>query len=210
MLENDVVDLPYCGVLGNIPKYFERIKQAETPSNRFSIDFLKDTLGFRSGNDARIISLLKAMKFIDEAGNPLQLYREFRAEPATPSKSIAAGMKNAYSALFARDRDIHKANEDIVKGHIVAVTDRGEGAPIVRLMTQTFLGLAALSDFGPAQSGPSPLTEEERQQLPTVYKKSSNDGISLTYTIVLNLPTTTTKEVYDTIFASLKENLLNN
>jgi len=199
-----LVDLPYVAVLGNIPKYFERMRQAETPSDRFSIEFLKNTLNFKSGNDTRLIALLKSMKFIDESGNPLQLYREFRSETSFPSKSITSGVKNAYSALFSRDKDIYKADEDAVKGHVIAVTDKGEDAPVVRLITQTFIGLVALSDF---KSDASSLDQKVQQSKSS--EKSNENEVRLTYTIVLNLPTTTTKEVYDTIFASLKENLLN-
>lgn len=205
-----MAELPYCNTLGNIPKYFERMRQAETPSNRFSIEFLKNTLNFKSGNDNKLIPLLKSMKFIDDSGNPLQLYREFRSETTFPSKSIATGVKNAYSSLFTRDKDIHKATEDSIKGHIIAITGRGESAPVVRLITQTFLGLVAISDFESEQKMSSNSSEELKQSSSTLTEKSGGHDVKLTYTIVLNLPTTTTKEVYDTIFASLKENLLNN
>ncbi len=146
------------------------------------------------------------MRFIDEAGNPLQLYRDFRSESTFPSKSIGIGVKNAYSALFARDKDIHNQDETTIKGHVMAVTDKGENSSIVRLSTQTFIGLCKLAEF---ISEKQPNKELEEKQLPEIYKKPSETQIPLTYTIVLNLPTTTTKEVYDTIFASLKENLLN-
>ena len=83
-----MTDLPYCSVLSNIPKYFEKIRKAETPKDKFSIEFMKNVLNFKSGNDMRLIPLLKAMKFIDENGNPLHLYREFRSEREFPSKSL--------------------------------------------------------------------------------------------------------------------------
>ena len=202
-----MVELPYCAILSNIPKYFERIKQAETPNNRFTQEFVKNTLNFKSGNDLRIIPLLKSMKFVDDSGNPLQLYREFRSESSLPSKSIGTGVKSAYSVLFSRDRDIHKATEDVVKGHVIAITGKGENSPIVRLVTQTFMTLVGLSDFT-SESTPAPETLSAKQEIQSIEKSKENE-IQLTYTIVLNLPTTTTKEVYDTIFTSLRENLLN-
>lgn len=137
-----MTDLPYCAVLGNIPKYFEKIRKAETPQDRFSTEFMKNILNFKSGNDFRLIPVLKAMKFIDENGNPLQLYREFRAEREQPYKSLGIGLRNAYSVLFSRDKDIYKADESQIKGHVMAVTDKEENSPVVRLVTQTFMTLA--------------------------------------------------------------------
>lgn len=200
-----MTDLPYFAVLGNIPKYFEKIRQAETPANKFSQEFLKDTLGFKSGNDGRLIPVLKSMKFLDESGHPLQSYRDFRSESTFPSKSIATGIKNAYPMLFARDKEIYKASEDIIKGHIIAITDKGENSAVVRLMTQSFLGLIKLADFTEEQKIETTVNVEKIPSSQTVV----DGGMKLTYTIVLNLPTTTTKEVYDAIFTSLKENLLN-
>jgi len=199
-----MVDLPYCSVLGNIQKYFERIKQAKTPDDRFSPNFLKNTLNFKSNNDNRIIGLLKAMKFIDESSRPLQLYRDFRSETVLPSVVIGKGLKNAYSSLYARDEEIHKKSDEDVKGHVIAVTGSDENAPTVRLITQTFVILSKISKFEEEQQ--SILSEKEKQNLP-VTVSDIGKKFNLTHTIVINLPTTTTQEVYDAIFKSLKENL---
>ncbi|EIJ65676.1 hypothetical protein BD31_I2012, partial [Candidatus Nitrosopumilus salaria BD31] len=102
-----MVDLPYFSTLGNIPKYFERIRQAKTPEDKFSPDFVKSTLNFSSGNDQKLIGVLKAMRFIDESNHPLQLYRDFRSETTSPYESIGKGMKNAFLSLYARDENLH-------------------------------------------------------------------------------------------------------
>jgi len=202
-----MTELPYVSVLSNIQKYFDKIKKAETPQEKFSQDFMKNILGFKSGNDFRLIPLLKAMKFIDESGNPLQLYREFRSERDYPSKSLALGLKNAYSALYSRDKDIHNSEESEIKGHVVALTDKEENSSVVRLITQTFVIIAKLSDF---KSSVVENTTKPDLDIKNEDNKKPSFGFQmpLTHTIVLNLPTTTTKEVYDTIFTSLRENLL--
>jgi len=199
-------DIPYVNTLGNIQKYFERIRQAKTPENRFTHEFLKDTLNFKSGNDRKLITLLKNMKFLDDSGNPLQLYREFRSETTFPSKAIATGIKNGFAAIFARNENAFGLGEDEIKGHVLAVTGDTESNSLVRLRTQTFVTLAKLADTSEIKSEKEPI---ENKQLPKLYEAAVTNQIPLTHTIVLNLPTTTTKEVYDTIFRSLKENLLN-
>ena len=144
------------------------------------------------------------MRFIDDSNHPLQLYRDFRSETTFPSKAIAKGMKNAFSGLYARDEEIHKKNDEDVKGHVIAVTDEDGNAPTVRLITQTFVNLAKLAIF--REENEQALTDEQKKNLPVTLPSSGNK-FNLTHTIVLNLPTTTTQEVYDAIFKSLKENL---
>ena len=200
-----VVDLPYFVILKNIPKYFERIRQAKTPDDKFATDFVKNTLNFKSSNDLRLITVLKNMCFLDDSGHPLQLYKDFRSETTFPSLAIGKGLKNAFSSLYAKDVKIHEKDEATIKGHVIATTGDNDTSSTVRLITQSFVGLVKLSSFEQEKS--SALSEEERQNLPIKLPQNNSGKFNLTHTIVLNLPTTTTKEVYDAIFKSLKENL---
>ena len=199
-----MAELPYFATLSNIPKYFDSIRKAETPDDKFSTNFVKSTLNFSSSNDLRLISVLKAMEFIDDSGHPLQLYRDFRSETTAKSDAIAKGVKNAYSALYIRNVGVHECAEDEIKGHVIAVTDEKETSNLVRLITKSFVTLVTLANFTPEKS--SQLTEGEKPS-PTIIEPPTNNKFNLTHTIILNLPTTTTKEVYDAIFKSLKENL---
>ena len=199
-----MVDLPYCSVLGNIQKYFERIKQAKTPDDTFSQTFLKNTLNFKSSNDHRLINLLKAMRFIDDTNHPLQLYRDFRSETTLPSIAIGKGLKNAFSSIYARDEEAHKKNDGDIKGHVIAITGEDDSAATVRLITQTFMTLSKISKFEYETN--SVLSGKVKHNLPVIIP-STEGKFNLTHTIILNLPTTTTQEVYDAIFKSLKENL---
>ena len=195
--------LPYFSILSNIPKYFDRIREAETPDS-FSANFIKSTLNFSTSNDRKLISVLKAMKFIDGSSHPLQLYQDFRSETSPKSEALAKGIKNAYDLLYARNVSVHECADKEIKGHVIAVTGEKEDSGVVRLITKSFRALIGLAKFQSEES--SLLTESEKQNLP-VAQSSTNNKFNLTHTIVLNLPTTTTKEVYDAIFKSLKENL---
>ena len=175
------MDLPYFTILGNITKYFEQIKQAKTPEDRFSADFIKNTLGFSSSNDHRLIGVLKAMNFIDNSGHPLQLYHDFRAETNQPYESIGIGIKNAYQSIYARNESLHNLTADEIKGHVMAVTGEKEDAPTVRLTTQSFKTLASIAKFKTEKK--SHLTETEKQNLP-IPARSTNSGFNLTHTIV--------------------------
>lgn len=203
-------NLPYCVTSGNILKYFEKIKQAAVP-DKFTYAFLKKTLGFNSGNDQAIVPLLKRMGFIDNSGITLQRYRDFRVA-STSKKAIADGIRQAYPELFERNTKAYELSHDEIKEFIKGITELEEGNSIIRLTTKTFLSLVTIANFDETvtitpESKPKP--EKEKRNLPIVSPNQSTQGeLKFTYTIVLNLPSTTSKEIYDTLFKSLKENLL--
>jgi len=204
-----MTELPYFQVIGNIPKYFSKIKSAGTP-NKFDYKFLKDVLGFRSNNDQRIVGILKSMEFIDSTGIPTKRYNDFRSE-GIPSATLAQGVKTAYPSLFSRNVDANMALEDEVKGYVLSITGLSEKSSLTRLITSSFMELRKLGDFKKLDDKNDGSKQESKiSSVKLESTPSESTDIKLTHTIVLNLPSTTNKEVYDTLFASLKENLLKN
>jgi len=200
-------ELPYFYTVSNISKYFNKIHDAETPE-KFDSTFLKEVLGFRSGNDQKLITVLKDMEFLDPSGIPLKRYKDFRAE-SFPSKSLGEGIKTAYQQLFSRNVNANLAPVDEIKGYVVSITGKSSDNTVVRLINSSYNELKKLADFKKTEE--KGLTDQEKKNLPAKYEPTSKElDMKLSYTIVLNLPATTTKEVYDTLFASLKENLLKN
>ncbi len=197
--------LPYFVTLGNIPKYLSKLQTAGTPE-KFDIKFMKEVLGFKSNNDQRLIKILKSMEFLDPSGIPLKRYHDFRAEGAS-SLALASGIRTAYQPLFKRNVNAHTASEEEIKGYVISITGKPSDNDIVRLITASFIGLGKHANW--KSVGAPTLTEEDKKNLPKKFEPPSESAeLKLSYTIVLNLPATTTKEVYDTLFASLKENLL--
>ena len=196
--------LPYLISTGRIPDYFEKIKNAEVPADRFTIDFIVNVLGFTSKNDRALVGLLKAMGFLDPQGIPLQRYKDFRIDDLSDT-TLGEGVRQAYSPIFRRNKDANKLSEPDVKGIIKGITGRPEDDNLLRLMTKTFIELVKLGNFETEKQ--IMRDEAEKKELP-ISPEIKSKGLQLTYTIVLNLPSTTVREVYDTLFKSLKENLL--
>lgn len=93
------------GGFGKISQYFDTLLSARAPE-KFSIKFMED-LGFKSSNDRQFVNVLKAIKFIDEAGVPTSRYYNF-LDQSQSKLIVAEGIKEAYSDLFALNT---KANE---------------------------------------------------------------------------------------------------
>jgi hypothetical protein len=212
---------PYVNAYGKIKSLFDGIKKAAVPQ-KFTQDFLSTMLGFQSSSDRALLSLLKRLGFLDEANNPTQAYKDYRDE--SRSKTVMAiQVKKAYSDLFSANEYANKLDKGKVIEILKRVTGVGEDDQRLDYAAATFLGLVFLSDFeakdleipkkviieekkilsNPPQQPIQQYPRREPMELP----KPHQFGFS--YTINLNLPETTDIEVFNAIFKSLKENILN-
>lgn len=150
------------------------------------------------------------MNFLSGDGSPTELYSKFKTDSG---RAIAAytGLKSAFGEIFKKNEVAHKANEERIKDILVEITGLKPTDPVIRLMQKSF---EAVKKFIPDgfEAGSSNL-----EILPTVENTSTNlreennsvkTGIGLSYQINIILPETTDQMVYDSIFKSLKRNML--
>ena len=203
---------PFMNAYGLIPQIFERIRTAKTPA-RFTQDFLATKLGFSSGSGRAFIPFAKRLGFIGSDGVPTELYNRYR-NAATSRKSMAEAVRKGFPDLFARNEYAHELPEPALRGLIVEATGLEEDSPTLRAITKSFMELRSLADFDgdgelltdtdvtAASNGspPVPMSVRHVDQAPV--------GVGLSYTINLNLPETSDIAVFNAIFKSLRENLL--
>lgn len=130
---------------------------------------------------------------------------------------MAEKLRNAYADLYQANEYAHELNKEELISKLRILTGTGEDDRNIQYTASTFLELIKLADFSLEQE------DENSEDLPELTKKSepehlisqraplpkshrANFGIS--YTINLNLPATTDIEVFNAIFKSLKENIL--
>lgn len=201
---------PYMVSNNKVEPIFEKIRVAAEP-NRFTHSFLKD-LGFTSTNDRGIIPLLKALGFLLDNGSPTELYRDLR-DPTIWRSILGNQIKELYSDLYTVHTEIHNATDDEIKGAISRVTGK-EKKTVIRYFN-TFKTLTKLAEFNGIKIEKEELKEEAQQ---TEIKKTNNPNINLPsnkkiqpdfhYNIQIHLPATTDISVYNAIFKSIKENLM--
>jgi hypothetical protein len=204
--------LPYLNAYGNITKALERIKTAATP-DRFSQDFLENTLGMTGGGSRPVLPFLKRSGFLAADGTPTDLYKQFR-NPDLAGAAAAAALRIGYAPLYEMDEEVHKRDSSKVKGLVVQATGSDADAPAVKAIVKSFEALKAFADFKAstpaAKDLPDPADDTPFKVKETITEDGSADfgGINLGYTINLNLPATSDVGVYNAIFRSLRENLL--
>jgi len=202
---------------GLIPKILVKIEEAKRP-DRFTQDFLGTKLGFPSGSARPIIPLLKRMGFLNSDGSPTNLYDQFR-NTDTQRAAVAQGIQNAYAELFDRNKYAGDLPKEKLKSLVIEVTGAAHDDRTVALTLLTFGKLKELADFDadansepvkrevgsvPATSGGENLVAEPQR----VANELESVGLNLAYTVNIVLPETTNPEVFNSIFKSLKDNLL--
>lgn len=205
---------PYVNGYGNIVKLFRAIKDASVPP-KFTNDFMQTVLGLKSTSYRAMIPLLKRLGFIDQANVPTQAYRDYRDDSRSGSV-MAERVKDAYSDLFVANEYAYKLNKEELLSKLRTVTGAAVDDNNIPIVAGTFTELVKMSEFESStkRSTKKKEAEPEREVIPSehVVPQPSHHvpaKLGISYTINLNLPATTEIEVFNAIFKSLKEHILN-
>jgi len=194
----------YVQAYGQLKEFLEKIQEGQAPDH-FTQRHLKD-LGFTSSSHRAFIPLLKAIGFLTPEGIPTPRYHEFRSKAQAP-KVMAEALRDAYSDLFTIKERPTKSDTDLIKGKFKSahnVSDR-----VAELMTKTFYSLLELADLR-ASDRPK-AKQEPAEERPAHEEPAENSQLlppTLHYNIQIHLPATKDVEVFNAIFKSLKEHLI--
>jgi len=203
---------------GSIPTYFEAMLNAEAP-DRFTTRFL-ESLEFRSTNDRMFINVLKELGFLDTDGIPADRYYGF-LDRSRSAKVVADGIREAYSDLFAINKQAHELSTEEVKNKLRTLYKGAKKDALIARIASTFNGLCEYADFTASPTADSSAKAEAKKEpvedtkakkitsTPTTAKTAiaplSLD--SLQYHINIVLPESRDQAVYDAIFKSLRDHL---
>ena len=198
----------------NVPGILKAIREGQAPE-RFTTRHLA-TLGFKNPADRVIISVLKGLGFLTEAGAPTSRYVQYLDE-AQSGVVLREAIEEAYSDLFKIRRDAQNYSLPEVRNKIKTLTEGKLSDSVLQKMGQTFLALCKEADFAAPllirkPEAEEPAVEEERPEILTGERIAEEPAVGrlpgLVYNIQVILPTTKDRAVYDAIFRSLKEHLL--
>jgi hypothetical protein len=196
---------PFMNSTGVVSKILNKIKEAKTPE-RFTQDYLADTLKFPGGSAKPFIPLAKRLGLLASDGRPTALYAQFR-NPDTTKSAMAKAVRQGYVGLFERNEKAHALDSSGLEGLVVEATGLDKGSSTLRAIVGTFKSLVALADFG----HPEPKTKERKDKPDPTHQENGDDlpvGLNLAYSINLVLPRTDDVAVFNAIFRALRENLL--
>jgi hypothetical protein len=219
---------PYVGGTGGLIQFLNHL-QKSFPSN-INADLLKK-LGFAPKNESYVINVIRFLKMIDDEGERTAgAHKAFTLhDPAAFQKEFSGIVKAAYSDLFeVHGEGAWTLGEDKL---VPFFRQTDQSSEIVgKRQAGTFKALASYGGHGepPAptrsrtgkRNGKEALKRSTKtdegtklQGLPTQQNSAISKGnareVGLTVRIEVNLPAGADKETYDTIFKSIRENLLN-
>lgn len=206
------VTLPYLASPGSIKTGLDKIKAAATP-DRVTQDFVTTKLQIKGGTGAALIPYLKKIGFVASDGSPTDLYRQFRNH-ATAGAAAAAAVKTGYKALEGVNEYFYDLNDKDLLALIVQVTGVEEGNQVAKLTLSTLKTLKAFANFDAKLGEAAKDARSADESKDSGHQDSPKggggrrQGLSLSYTINLNLPATTDQAVFNAIFRSLKEHLI--
>jgi uncharacterized protein DUF5343 len=202
-------DLPYMLGVKNLDAILDKIKTAGTPP-KFSVDFLKTSLGFTSSSDRGVIKVLRALGFLSADSTPTARYNEFR-QAQTSGRALAVGLREGWAPIFLADQQAHTRTSTQLKEIFKNVTGKAES--VAEKMATTFKALAQKADFAAVPTAAVPVTtppgEEPLPEKPEAAGAPlAPSGMSLHHDIHLHLPPSSDVAVYTAIFRALREELL--
>lgn len=200
-------------VYGKLGSLFEKLRDGQAPE-KFTREFLKD-LGFASSNWHASIGLLKGLGFLSPDGTPTGQYMEF-LDKTRWDKVLGSAVKSAYSDIFVMKREPSQADIQMIAGKYKSTYNMSQTS--ADRAARTFLALLELADLSAPESIPKTETSieaEEQQPEPQVTLEPKADEIprpglpvGLNYNIQIHLPATKDIEVYNAIFKSLREHII--
>lgn len=204
------VTLPYLAAPGSIKTGLDKIRSAATP-DRVTQDFIQTKLNIKGGTGAALIPYLKKIGFVGSDGTPTDIYKRFRNH-ATAGTAVFEAIKIGYKELEKVNEYFYELDDKGLLALIVQVTGVETGNKVAGLTLSTFKVLKQFADFDqqavPGASQADSASADFAKSTDHSGRAVGGVGLNLTYTINLNLPATTDQAVFNAIFRSLKENLL--
>ncbi|MFN0244758.1 MAG: DUF5343 domain-containing protein [Planctomycetota bacterium] len=202
-------NLPYLASPGSLKNALDKIRTAATPE-RVTGDFVSTKLQIKGGTGAALIPFLKKVGFVGADGAPTDTYKQFRNH-ATAGEALAAAVRFGYKSLTQANEYFFDLNDKDLLALIVQVTGVEADNQVAKLTLSTLKQLKAGAKFTKDEA-PNGVAKEQNAEstttAPAVSTQRSGLPIGLSYTINLNLPATSDQAVFNAIFKSLREHLL--
>jgi len=200
----------------NLDSFLNSILSAKAPE-RFNNKFL-ESLDFRSSNDRLFIGLLKGLDFIDDSGVPKQRYFDFLDQ--TQSKRVLTqAVTEAYEDLFRINTKAYQLSEEDVRNKLKTLTQGQKSENVIRLMASTFKALCDWAEWTALAAKPKEESKGEKKKedggaaggvdaVDAVKQHKHGTPATLHYNIQIHLPESRDPAVFEAIFKSLKQHLL--
>lgn len=215
----------YLTTVKNLKPIFEAMQSAQAPE-KFTTRFLV-SIGFSTSGDRLIIGVLKSLGFLESDGKPKERYFQF-LDQTQSEKVLAEGIREAYADLFKIRTDAEKLSNSEVINKSKTLSQGSMSESVLKKFAMTFTSLVKLADFSDPIKHVFPkgdTDDEERVEEKMTEEVAAAAGLEETsfvgrkrgntanlsgihYNIQIILPATRDTAIYNAIFKSLKDHLI--
>lgn len=201
-------NLPYTASTGRLAEALRGLISAERPQ-KFNEGFLDGVLGMRGGSARTIPPIFKKVGLLNPDNSPTDLYSKFKSEYSRADAALTA-LKTGYKEIFRKNEYAHRLSDERIRDIIVEITGLKKGDTIVSSISGTFNAFNeyakeasdTAAEVNPQSSTPYPPPPSEKPF------SSPDRSFNLVNTINIVLPETTDIQVYNAIFKSIRDNLV--
>ena len=163
-------------------------------------------MGFKSNNHRPFIPMMKSLGFLSSDGTPTQRYHDYRNHSLSKQK-MGEALKEAYSDIFLIKEKPTTNERELIQGKFKSYHNASDN--VAKLHTNTFYALLDLANLDSKQQKQTK-ADVEIEPIKTAEQKPivKATTLGLHYNIQIHLPATKDVEVYNAIFKSLKDHLI--
>lgn len=199
----------YTNNYGKIASLLKTIRDGTAPET-FNRAHLKD-LGFTSSHDFATIQVLKALDFLSSDGKPTSRYMSY-LDKSKYKRVLGEAVRSAYNDIFVLKANPSKSDTAMIEGKFK--TEFNSSDKVAKARAATFFALLDeceiqsedAQDKDKAEAEES--ADEETKDSPPPLPGSGQRDTTFHYNVQIHLPPSKDIEVYNAIFKSLKEHLI--
>jgi hypothetical protein len=136
-----MAEFVYTTVPGKIGQLLNKIREVGVPQ-KATVQWLK-TVGYKSSNDASLLTVLKYINFIDSNGVPTSRWTQYRG--TTYKTVLGEAIREGYDRLFEIYPDAHQRSQDDLV-HVFSTNSSG-GKSVISKIISTFIALSDQAEF---------------------------------------------------------------
>ena len=198
-----MVDFPSTQNTGNLIDFLGKISEVGVPQKLTGKGMSQ--YGYTSSNDRSIVTILKFIGFLTDAGEPTELWKESRTDS---KKTVAAGIVSGYQRLYQTYPNAHQKDVEALTNFFKSRTDVGDTQ--VKRITNTFRSLVEYADFSDQSDRVQPANDSKNDERPKVQppeQPNSAQVMEVNLNVQLTLPADESGKVYDAFFKSMRKHL---
>jgi len=206
-----MADYPLTTVTGKIGPLLSKIREVGVPS-KATVQWLK-SVGFKSSNDSTLLTAIRFIGLIDQAGVPTETWKQYRG--ANHKQVLANAIRDGYKELYAVYPDAHARTSTEIE-HVIS-TSSSAGKQAITKTVRTFQKLCEFADFSATGEPPPPETPSAGIHSPSATAANQQHAAigqqprpSLHIDIQVHISPEASPEQVDKIFESMAKHLYKN